>query len=100
MTPAGFEVRLESTLPAEVLRAADRARDRVAMQIRRGEAWERVTYACLAERVRALGRALVARGVAPGDRVALLSENRPEWGIAYLGALAAGASGVPLDVNL
>ncbi len=100
MTPAGFDVREDSTLPAEVLRAADRAADRVAMQIRRGEAWERISYAGLAERVRALGRALAARGLAPGDRVALLSENRPEWGIAYLGALAAGATGVPLDVNL
>lgn len=93
------DVRLESTLVAEVLRAAEGAGDRVAMQIRRGGDWERVTYAALAEQVRALGRALAARGVAPGDRVAILSENRPEWGIAYLGALAAGATAVPMDVQ-
>ncbi len=96
MTP---ELRVESTLAAEVLRAADAAGDRVAMQIRRGADWERVSYAALAERVRALGRALIARGVAPGDRVAILSENRPEWGIAYLGALAAGATAVPMDTH-
>jgi len=97
MTP---QVRVESTVVAEVLRAADAAGDRVAMQIRRGAAWERLSYAALAERVRALGRALAARGVTPGDRVAVLSENRPEWGIAYLGALAAGATAVPMDAHL
>ena len=95
-----FDLRVESTLPAEGLRAADRAGDRVAMQIRRGPDWERITYAALADRVRALARALAARGVAPGDRVAILCENRPEWGIGYLGAVAAGATAVPLDTHL
>ena len=94
------EIRIESTLPGEVLRAAEGAGDRVAMQIRRGADWERMTYAALAEGVQALGRALVARSVAPGDRVAILSENRLEWGIACLGALAAGATAVPMDVYL
>jgi long-chain acyl-CoA synthetase len=94
------DVRIESTVVAEVLRAAEGAGDRVAMQIRRGADWDRVTYSVLAEQVRALGRALAARGVAPGDRVAILSENRPEWGIAFLGALAAGATAVPMDVQL
>ena len=43
--------------------------------------------------------ALAARGVAPGDKVMLVSENRPEWGITYFAALKAGATCVPVDAN-
>jgi long-chain acyl-CoA synthetase len=39
-------------------------------------------------------------GVGPGDRVVVMSENRPEWGIAYFAILLAGASVVPLDREL
>ncbi|HKE15432.1 MAG TPA: AMP-binding protein [Kofleriaceae bacterium] len=40
------------------------------------------------------------RGVAAEDRVLLMSENRPEWGISYFGILKAGATAVPLDHQL
>ncbi|HTY13451.1 MAG TPA: AMP-binding protein [Candidatus Omnitrophota bacterium] len=40
------------------------------------------------------------RGIASGDRVALLSENRPDWPIAYLAAASMGAVAVPLDAKL
>src|SRR5262245_613378 len=39
-------------------------------------------------------------GIGPGDRVILMSENRPEWGIAYFAILLAGATAVPLDREL
>src|SRR6201999_2590536 len=39
-------------------------------------------------------------GVGPGDRVVVMSENRPEWGIAYFAILLAGATAVPLDREL
>lgn len=48
-----------------------------------------------AEEVRALARALRARGLAPGDRVLLVAENRPEWLIADLAIMAAGGITVP-----
>src|SRR3989442_401265 len=43
---------------------------------------------------------LASEGVRPGDRVAIQSENRPEWGLAYLAILEAGAVVVPLDAQL
>jgi long-chain acyl-CoA synthetase len=43
---------------------------------------------------------LAGQGVGPGDRVGLQSENRPEWSVAYMGILQAGAVVVPLDAQL
>src|SRR3546814_14279905 len=45
--------------------------------------------------VRRLARGLAALGVRPGDRVVLVSENRPEWAMADLAIMAAGAVTVP-----
>ena len=52
--------------------------------------WQRT-----AREARLLARALRARGLAPGDRVLLVSENRPEWLIADLAVMAAGGITVP-----
>ena len=52
-----------------------------------------------ARRVNVLARGLKALGVAPGDRVILVSENRPEWLIADIAIMAAGAITVPAYVT-
>ena len=51
-------------------------------------------------RVKALRMGLKSLGVKPGDRVALLSENRIEWALADLGSLCAGAVTVPIYPTL
>jgi long-chain acyl-CoA synthetase len=56
----------------------------------RPQSWRQV-----AEEVSALSRGLRAAGVKPGDRVALVSENRPNWAVADLAILSAGAVTVP-----
>src|SRR5262249_13246142 len=61
---------------------------------------DRVTFDELARFSDRAGRALQAAGVKPGDRVLLMSENRPEWAMAYFGILKAGAAAAPLDQNL
>lgn len=58
-------------------------------------AWQSVTWRETAARVRALAGGLVALGIQPGDRVALIAENRPEWLIADLAIMSAGAITVP-----
>ena len=50
--------------------------------------------------VRALSLGLNALGVQPGDRVAILSENRPEWAMADYAILCAGAWSVPIYPTL
>ncbi len=56
----------------------------------RPQSWRRV-----AEEVSALSRGLRSAGVRPGERVALVSENRPNWVVADLAIMAAGAVAVP-----
>ncbi len=62
----------------------------------RTRAW---TYRDLADVVPRVARVLAEAGLRRGDRVLLFGVNRPEYGIAILAALRAGAVLVPLDVN-
>ncbi len=55
-----------------------------------------VLYRELAPLAAAFASRAAATGASRGDRVVLLSENRPEWGVAYLGAAAAGFVIVPI----
>src|SRR5581483_8138547 len=50
-----------------------------ALQVKRNGAYERISHDTLLERVRRIAFGLGALGVNGGDRVAILSENRPEW---------------------
>jgi long-chain acyl-CoA synthetase len=52
------------------------------------------------ESIRAVARKLRSIGVAKGDKVAVTGKNSPEWVVAYLGALTAGAVVVPIDYQL
>jgi long-chain acyl-CoA synthetase len=60
-----------------------------------GGAWQPLSWAEAAARVASLAAALKSIGIAKGDRVVLVSENRPEWCIADLAIMAAGAVTVP-----
>ena len=78
-------------------------RHRVAMRLLpTSEEGEPVVYTY--ERVQDMAEqaagSLRERGVQPDDRVMLMSENRPEWGISYFGILKAGAVVVPLEHQL
>ncbi len=57
--------------------------------------WQSQSWAEAARKVCLLAENLRALGLSPGDRVALVSENRPEWAIADLAIMAAGLVTVP-----
>ncbi|WP_343344410.1 AMP-dependent synthetase/ligase [Sphingomicrobium sp. XHP0239] len=57
--------------------------------------WTSITWAQAARQVVGLAQGLRDLGIEKGDRVMLVSENRPEWLIADLGIMAAGAISVP-----
>jgi len=62
---------------------------------KRDDAWRAVSWREAARQVAALADSLKRIGLEPGDRVLLVSENRPEWLIADLGIMAAGCVTVP-----
>lgn len=62
--------------------------------------WLPISYQQLYERVRDTSLGLRALGLQRGDRIALLSENRPEWAICDYAALALGATDVPVYPTL
>ena len=67
-----------------------------ALNHKREGRWQRITAEEFAERIRDVALGLLELGVKPGDRVALLSENRPEWSIVDLAILSLGAVNVPI----
>jgi long-chain acyl-CoA synthetase len=74
---------------------ASRRGDRPFLWVKRDGAYGSLSWREAAAQVTALARSLRALGVKRGDRVGLVSENRPEWMIADLAIMAAGAITVP-----
>ena len=57
---------------------------------------EQLSYADFAKRVDKVTDMLVSAGIGPGDKVALLSSNRPNWGVCYMALVASGMVVVPI----
>ncbi|NJO67504.1 MAG: AMP-binding protein [Rhodospirillales bacterium] len=74
---------------------ADRYGDRPLLWAKRQGEYVGLTWADVADQVCRLASGLKALGIRPGDRVVLVSENRPEWAISDLAIMAAGAVTVP-----
>jgi long-chain acyl-CoA synthetase len=78
--------------------AEDEARP--AIHIKRGGAFQPLTWGQLADDVRRAAAALVRLGAAPGDRVVQVSENRYEWIVIDLAVQMAGAVHTPIHSPL
>jgi len=61
-----------------------------------GDAWVPVTVRAFVDQVTAVAKGLVARGIAPGDRVGIMSRTRFEWTVLDFAIWAAGGVGVPI----
>jgi long-chain acyl-CoA synthetase len=71
-----------------------------ALQVKVQGVYQPIASRTLGERVRRLALGLQELGIQPGDRVAIFSENRPEWAIADYACLTASLTDVPLYPNL
>jgi len=78
-------------------RAARRWPDHPALQARREGRWQAVTYGQLRQRVLSVAAGLRECGLRHGDRALLVSENQPEWALAFFACSALGIAVVPLD---
>ena len=74
---------------------ADQHGDKPFLWAKRDGQYQSISWRETATRVLDLARGLKSLGLAPGDRVVLVSENRPEWLIADLAIMAAGGITVP-----
>ena len=83
------------TLPQMFFAKAAELGDSPLFWAKHYDAWQPISWAQASADVSALSRGLRSLGVEPGDRVVLVSENRPEWGIADLAIMAAQALSVP-----
>jgi long-chain acyl-CoA synthetase len=77
-----------------------RGQGRTVLRHKPGDEWLDISWEDLEARVQGLAGALHERGVRPGDRVALLSENRPEWAITDLATQLIGGVNVSIYTSL
>lgn len=71
-----------------------------AFRLKQGGTWHDVSHREAARIVEEIAAGLAAVGIEPGDRVAILAENRLEWALADYAILAAGAITVPIYATL
>jgi long-chain acyl-CoA synthetase len=88
------------TLTAIFFAAAERFDKPDALQHKVDGRWVPLAHAEVVRRVRHIALALADLGLARGDRVAILSENRPEWCLADWACLTAGMADVPVYPTL
>lgn len=91
----GAMTQIEATLPAFFDRIAAQYGDAVAIE----DAGREISYAALRHEIRRCARALIASGVAEGDRVLLWAPNRAEWLIAAFAMAHIGAVLVPTNTR-
>jgi long-chain acyl-CoA synthetase len=87
------------SLPAMFFEQTERLGDKPFLWSKHRGQYQPVSWAEAARDVRRLARGLTALGIAPGERVALVAENRPEWVIADFAIMSAGAITVPAYVT-
>ena len=92
-------VEQATSLPGLIFSLAIQAPDRPMLGFWRDGAWHRMSRGEFCQQVANLAAGLRAQGVMPGDRVLLVSENRPEFMIADNAIMAIGAVTVPTYVT-
>ncbi|NCQ28479.1 MAG: AMP-binding protein, partial [Armatimonadetes bacterium] len=89
-----------STIPEVFQQSVEQHGDRTALLHVVGRDYAPVTYNELARRAEQFAFGLLSLGIQPGDRIGVISENRPEWAAADLGMLSIGAVNTPVFTTL
>ncbi|MET0648475.1 MAG: long-chain fatty acid--CoA ligase [Pyrinomonadaceae bacterium] len=88
--------QVPASVPGMCLEALGRHAKADALSLKKGGQWLHIPGEAIIRRVRAVALGLSALGVKKGDRVALLSENRPDWSVVDIAILSLGAVNVPI----
>ncbi len=84
------------TIPGMILELAEQRARHAALRHKSDDVYRDISWQELGENIRRYARALLAAGVEPGDRVAIMSPNGPAWVFADLSIMACGAVTVPI----
>src|SRR5215468_8292999 len=87
------------SLPAMFFDQVGRLGDKPFLWAKHAGSYEAISWTAAARDVRRLALGLRSLGIGRGERVGLISENRPEWVIADLAIMSAGAVTVPAYVT-
>lgn len=93
------QIYLESVLSLMQMKS-DVYGSRTALCLKDGIRWNELSYVELSRQARNLSNYLIEKGIQREDRIAILSEARPEWAIALFSSIRSGATTVPLDIKL
>ena len=74
--------------------------DLIALRYYQEETWEHITYHELDTAITVTASGLIEIGIGKDAKVAIMSENRPEWIVCYLASITTGAIAVPIDAQL
>lgn len=88
-----FEIK---SLPQMLKMNVEKYPDKPAMKFKKQGKWEDITFRQLYRKVLMASRGLLRLGIKQGDKIAILSENRPFWAEADLAILSIGAVNVPV----
>ncbi|MEI6683923.1 MAG: AMP-binding protein [Bacteroidota bacterium] len=94
------ELTAMETIPSFFEKSCDRFPGNIYLREKTGRQYAGITYRETRLLVYRFAAGLMALGIQPGDRVALISEGRNAWVISELGVLYAGAINVPISVKL
>ena len=89
-----------ATLNERFIEIVERRGQHTAFKVKRGGSWQSFSFDWGLEQAAKTAFGLKSLGYEKGSRIAILSENRPEWATTDFGALAAGLVGVPLYTTL
>jgi long-chain acyl-CoA synthetase len=79
-------------MPDLFFQQVERLKDKIALRHKDYGIWNRISWTEYGQKVREVAAGLLALGLEPGDRVAVLGDNRPEWLICHLGAMTVGGA--------
>ncbi|TKK77267.1 long-chain fatty acid--CoA ligase [Herbidospora galbida] len=94
--PVLVDVPLSANCTDAVFQRAADTPNAVVLKVQDGGEWKPVTAGEFRQKVAGVAKGLIATGIEPGDRVALMSRTRYEWTIADYAIWAAGGVGVPI----
>ncbi len=95
-----YDVPTITSIQDMVLRSARVHGDRLALEDLKDTPIPRLTYGALLKKILKLGTALIGLGLKPRSHIAIISENRTQWSLAYLTGMCFDYVMVPIDRNL